>query len=60
MTDWHDASVPQLHAALETLRTSPLQDPQRVYYGLRGLSCISFFTDSPNWKTIGYAGPSEL
>jgi len=60
MTDWGDASVPQLHAALETLRTSPLRDPQRVYYGLRGLSCVSFFTDSQNWTTIGYGGPNEL
>jgi hypothetical protein len=60
VTGWSDASVPQLHAALEKLRTSPLSDPQRVYYGLRGLSCVSFFSDSQNWKTIGYGGPNEL
>jgi hypothetical protein len=60
VTGWSDASVPQLHAALEKLRTSPLRDPQQVYHGLRGLHCVSFFTDSQNWKTIGYDGPSEL
>src|SRR6185295_17878098 len=57
VTGWSDASVPQLHAALEKLRTSPLADPQRVYYGLRGLCCACFFTDAQNWKTIGYGGP---
>jgi hypothetical protein len=60
VTSWSDASVPQLHAALDKLRMSPLGDPQRVYYGLRGLCCVSFFTDPQNWNTIGYGGPSEL
>jgi hypothetical protein len=60
VTDWSDAELPQLHAALEKLRTSPLAEPQRVYYGLRGLSCVGFFTDSENWKTVGYGGPNEL
>lgn len=60
VTSWSDASVPQLHAALEKLRMSPLGDPQRVYYGLRGLNCVSFFTDAKNWDAIGYAGPNPL
>jgi hypothetical protein len=60
VTGWSDASVPQLQAALDKLRMSPLRDPQRVYYGLRGLCCVTFFTDSQNWKTIGYGGPNEV
>jgi hypothetical protein len=60
VTSWSDASVAQLQSALETLRLSPLRDPQRVYHGLRDLSCVSFFLDSQNWRTIGYGGPSEL
>lgn len=57
---WNEASVPQVQAALEKLRMSPMPVVQSAYHGLRDLTTLAFFGDSANWKLAGYPGPLDI
>ncbi len=59
-TSWDEATVPQVQAALEKLRLSPLPMVPAVFGALRDITCLAFFTDSDNWKLAGYGGPLDI
>ena len=44
-------------ASLEGWRTSSLVLRRRVFYALRNLSMLCYWSRDPTWKLIGYGGP---
>jgi hypothetical protein len=59
-TSWANASVAQIQAALETLRTHPMTTQKMVYHAVRDLTTIVFLAQPENWKSAGYPGPTDL
>ena len=59
-TDWAQASVAQLQASVQSMRTSSLQLRQQVYHALRDLTNAAYFSDPTTWSQLGYPGPREL
>ncbi len=58
--DWDAASVPQIQAALQGLRTSSLALRQQTYHALRDLTNGVFYADAEAWKLMGYPGPVTI
>jgi len=56
-TDWPDASVAQLQAALQSMRTSSLTLRMQAYHALRDLTNAAYFSDAAHWPALGYPGP---
>ncbi|MED5622129.1 hypothetical protein [Ideonella sp. BN130291] len=59
-TDWSDASVAQVHAALQAMRTSALAVRQQAYFALRELTNAAYFADPTTWAWLGYPGPNDV
>jgi hypothetical protein len=59
-TDWAYASVAQVHAALQSMRTSRLTLRRQAYHALRDLTHAAYFADSATWTQLGYPGPVKL
>jgi hypothetical protein len=59
-TDWADASVDQVRAALLDMRHSRLALRQQAYLALRELTCAAYFADPSTWMALGYSGPMDL
>lgn len=59
-TDWADASVPQVSAALQAMRHSRVALRQQAYLALRELTCAAYFADPGTWLALGYSGPFDL
>ena len=59
-TDWPDASVTQVQAALTDMRHSRLALRQQAYLALRELTCAAYFADPGTWMALGYSGPLDL
>jgi hypothetical protein len=59
-TDWREASVPELQAALQAMRFSSLAARQQVYLALRELTVGAFFADAGTWQLMGYPGPTDV
>ena len=57
---WRDASDAQIERALDTMRLNPLPTQRLTYQVVRGLTCMSFFTNSANWPLTGYPGPLDV
>ncbi|MDX9845129.1 MAG: twin-arginine translocation signal domain-containing protein [Aquabacterium sp.] len=57
---WRDASDAQIERALETMRINPLPTQRLTYQVVRGLTCMSFFTQSATWPLTGYPGPLDI
>lgn len=57
---WRDASDVQIEHALDTMRLNPLPTNRLTYQVVRGLTCMSFFSNSANWPLTGYAGPLDV
>lgn len=57
---WSTATVPQIQAALQTMRTHPLDTTKMAYGAVRDLTCISYFSAPDSWATIGYPGPLQI
>jgi len=57
---WREASDAQIARALETMRLNPLPTQRLTYQVVRGLTCMSFFTQSANWPLTGYPGPLDI
>lgn len=58
--DWSEADVPQLQAALQSMRTSRLALRQQAYHALHDLSGAAYFADRSTWGTLGYPGPTDI
>ncbi|HEX6707925.1 MAG TPA: hypothetical protein VF169_24485 [Albitalea sp.] len=59
-TDWPDADVPELQAALQSMRTSSLALRQQAYQALRDLTNAAYYADPATWSLLGYAGPRDI
>lgn len=59
-TPWSSATVPQIQAALQTMRTHPLDTPKMAYGAVRDLTCISYFASPEGWAATGYPGPVQI
>ena len=58
--DWPTASVAELQAALQNMRTSRLALRQQAYQALRDLTNAAFYADPGAWAAMGYPGPRAL
>jgi hypothetical protein len=59
-TAWPDASVAQVQAALQSMRTSSLALRQQSYLGLHDIVGAAYFSDPSTWGALGYPGPVEV
>lgn len=59
-TDWPDASVAQVQAALTDMRHSRVALRQQAYFALRDLTAAAYFSDPSTWMALGYSGPLDL
>lgn len=59
-TDWADAPVADVRAALLDMRHSRLALRQQAYLALRELTCAAYFADPGTWMALGYSGPLDL
>lgn len=57
---WRDATEDELAQALETMRLNPLPSTRLTYQVLRGLVCMSFYSNSAHWPLTGYPGPVQI
>jgi hypothetical protein len=58
--DWSSASVAEIQAALQTMRTSRIGLRQKAYHALRDLTHAAHFADSSTWVALGYPGPTKF
>lgn len=58
--DWPQADVPQLQAALQSMRTSRLALRQQAYHALHDLCGAAYFSDRSTWAQLGYPGPMDI
>jgi hypothetical protein len=55
--DWAQASIPQMQAALQSMRTSPLSLRRQAYLALHDITGAAYFSDRSTWAVLGYPGP---
>ena len=53
---WHEASVVQIQASLQGMRTSSLSLKQQAYHALRDLTNAAYYADAQAWRVMGYPG----
>lgn len=58
--DWPAADVPQIQAALQSMRSSRLDLRRQAYHALRDLTHAAYFADSATWTQLGYPGPDKI
>lgn len=59
-SDWPAADVPQIQAALQSMRSSRLALRRQAYHALRDLTHAAYFADSATWMQLGYPGPDKI
>ncbi|MEO8155598.1 MAG: hypothetical protein ABI605_21230 [Rhizobacter sp.] len=59
-TAWPEASIAQVQASLQEMRTSSLALRQQAYHALRDLTNAAYYADPQAWATLGYPGPREI
>lgn len=57
---WQAASLAQVQAALEGMRTSSLSLRVQAYQALHDISAAAYFADAATWPVLGYPGPVAL
>jgi len=56
-TDWPQASIPELHAALQDMRSSRVSLRVQSYLALHDLVGVAYFSDPSTWTVLDYPGP---
>jgi hypothetical protein len=59
-SDWDNASVSDVQAALHSMRRSSLLLRRQAYHALRDLTHAAFFADVSTWSLLRYPGPRPL
>lgn len=59
-TAWPQASVGDIQAGLQRMRSSPLELRQQAYAALRDLTNAAFYADPAAWALLGYPGPRPV
>lgn len=57
---WQNASLPQVQAALDDMRTSPFSLRTQAYQALHDISGAAYFSDRSTWTVLGYPGPLQV
>lgn len=57
---WPDASVAEIQAALQSMRTSMLTLRQQAYQALHDIVGAAYFSHPSAWAMLGYPGPLEI
>lgn len=57
---WADATVAEMQAALQSMRSSRISLRQQAYMALHDLVGAAYFSDSTTWTVLGYPGPVDL
>lgn len=57
---WPEASVAEIQAALQAMRTSGVSLRQQAYHALHDIVCGAYFSDAQTWQSIGYPGPVKI
>ena len=59
-TGWAQASIDEMGAGLQAMRTSSLSLRQQAYHALRDMINGTFYAEPANWPLMGYPGPGDL
>jgi len=59
-SDWPNASVADVQAALQGMRVSSLTARRQIYQALRDLTNAAYYADPNTWPLLGYPGPRVL
>ena len=59
-TTWDEATVGELQACFQRMRTSSLSLRQQTYHALRDLTNAAFYADPQAWPLMGYPGPVSV
>lgn len=59
-SDWANASLPDITAALQGMRESSLAVRQQAFHALRDITNASYFADPSTWPAVGYPGQRVL
>lgn len=59
-TDWPQATVPELQAALQDMRTSRISLRVQGYLALHDLVGVAYFSEPTTWTVLDYPGPMTL
>jgi hypothetical protein len=57
---WPEATVADLHAALQAMRQSSLLLRRQAYSALRDLTHAAYYSDPSTWAALRYPGPRGL
>jgi hypothetical protein len=57
---WSTASVAEIQAALQGMRSSSLGLKQQAYHALHDIVGGAYFSDMSTWKQLGYPGPINI
>lgn len=59
-TDWSQAGVAEVEAALRRMRTTDHELRQQAYHALRDLTNAAYYAQPEHWAPLGYPGPSAV
>ena len=57
---WHDATVPEITAALQAMRVSSVSLRVQAYQALHDIVSVSYFSGQESWAVLGYPGPKTI
>ena len=57
---WAEATIEQLSASLQDMRTSSIALRQQAFHALRDLTNAAYFADPGTWPMLGYPGPTAI
>lgn len=59
-TDWPQATVSEMHAALQDMRSSRISLRVQGYLALHDLVGVAYFSEPSTWTVLGYPGPVAI
>lgn len=59
-TDWPQATVPDVQAALQQMRSSRISLRVQAYLALHDLVGAAYFSEPATWTVLDYPGPMKL
>ncbi len=59
-TSWADATDDQVREALDKIRQADNLVQNTAYAGVRGLTCMAFFSAPDHWSLVAYPGPVQI
>ena len=57
---WHEATVPEIAAAFQTMRSSSVSLRVQVYQALHDIVSAAYFSGQESWAVLGYPGPKAV